>query len=227
MLLEYLEVVHMLQTFQNFHVFHIITLLELVKLVILDTPLQMENALKVLAQLVNIKNMDNVFKTQQDVILIMISLNVQNVQLDIPLTVMDHVIEHHLLVLVEHSLIVPPGLVIKLMTNVNNGIQKDYVQVVWAQVKKQLMENVFQSFLHALINNTSMQKENVLILIHFVILLKKLEVNVLNVYGHMNSALNKENVLKLFALLDMFQTILENVLELVIFALLMMLEEFV
>jgi len=118
MLLEYLEVVHMLQTFQNFHVFHIITLLELVKLVILDTPLQMENALKVLAQLVNIKNMDNVFKTQQDVILIMISLNVQNVQLDIPLTVMDHVIEHHLLVLVEHSLIVPPGLVIKLMTNV-------------------------------------------------------------------------------------------------------------
>jgi len=130
MLLEYLEVVHMLQTFQNFHVFHIITLLELVKLVILDTPLQMENALKVLAQLVNIKNMDNVFKTQQDVILIMISLNVQNVQLDIPLTVMDHVIEHHLLVLVEHSLIVPPGLVIKLMTNVNNGIQKDYVQVV-------------------------------------------------------------------------------------------------
>ena len=89
------------------------------------------------------------------------------------------------------------------------------------------MENVFQSFLHALINNTSMQKENVLILIHFVILLKKLEVNVLNVYGHMNSALNKETVLKLFALLDMFQTILENVLELVIFALLMMLEEFV
>lgn len=90
----------------------------------------MEDAFKILAQLVNIKNMDNVFKTQQDVILIMILLNAQNVQPDIPLTVMDHVIEHHLLVQVEHSLIVPPGLVIKLMINVNNGIQKDYVQVV-------------------------------------------------------------------------------------------------
>jgi hypothetical protein len=140
---------------------------------------------------------------------------------------MDHVIEHHSLVLVEPSLIAPPGLVIKLMTNVNNGIQKDYVQVVWTQVKKQLMEYVFQLFLHALINNTSMQMENVSILIHFVILLKKLEVNVLNVYGHMNSTLHKENVSKLFALLDLFQTISENVLELVTFVLLMMKEEFV
>ncbi len=140
---------------------------------------------------------------------------------------MDHVIEHHSLVLVEHSLIVPPGLVIKLMTNANNGIQKDYVQVVWTQVKKQLMESVFQSFLHALINNTLMQKGNASILIHFVILLKRLEVNALNVYGHMNSALNKENVLKLFALIDLFQTISENVLELVTFVLLMMKEGFV
>jgi hypothetical protein len=72
-----------------------------------------------------------------------------------------------------------------------------------------------------------MQKGNASILIHFVILLKRLEVNALNVYGHMNSALNKENVLKLFALIDLFQTISENVLELVTFVLLMMKEGFV
>jgi hypothetical protein len=72
-----------------------------------------------------------------------------------------------------------------------------------------------------------MLKGNVLTLILFVKTLKKLVEHVSNVFGDINIIQLKPNALKLFAQPDMFQMIMENVLKLAIFAIHMMLMEFV
>lgn len=118
-----------------------------------------------------------------------------------------------------------PGPVIKLTINVENGELMVFVLHVSALLKSQLTESVSQLIQPVPQLNMLILKETVLKTIFFVILLKNTEVNVLNVFGDINWMLPKINAPRLFVQPDMFQTIMENVLKSVIFALILMPEE--
>lgn len=184
----------------------------------------MEDVLKLNAQLDNTKSMVNVLKTQLVVPSTVTSLNVLNAQLDILLPAVS-VTELLWLVLEETSSTALPGPAIKLVTNVKNGELTVSVLHVSVPLKNQLTEFVSQWIQPVLQLNMSILKETVLKTIFFVILSKNTEVNVLNVFGDINWMLPKINASRLFVQPDMFQTIMENVLKSVIFALISMPEE--